>query len=128
MPLLNPSDLYSVPVRVSSSIKPAQLPYCTSPGFAQRIPVPLPGTGTLMVYPASHFFVPAIGPFPANIQTPCHPCREKARMQEDGGHSNNRSRRKGATLLRALLATFKWRLALAGACLVGESILHITQV
>eukprot|EP00752_Nemacystus_decipiens_P006704 g6027.t1 len=51
--------------------------------------------------------------------------REKARMGEDEGHS--RGRRKGITLLRALLATFKGRLALAGLLMMGDSAVHIAQ-
>lgn len=47
-------------------------------------------------------------------------------MAEDSIH--NRGRREGATLLRALLATFKWRLALPGVFLVWESAFHIAQV
>lgn len=53
-------------------------------------------------------------------------CRERARMGEDDGH--NRGRRKGVTLLRALVATFKWRIALAGLLLIGDSAIHIAQV
>jgi len=47
-------------------------------------------------------------------------------MGEDKGHS--RGARKGMTLLRALVATFKWRIALAGLLLIGDSAVHITQV
>lgn len=53
-------------------------------------------------------------------------CSEKARMVEDSTH--NRGRREGTTLLRALLATFKWRLVVPAACLLGESAFHIAQV
>ena len=47
-------------------------------------------------------------------------------MGEDKGHS--RGRRKGVTLLRALAATFKWRIALMGLLLIVESAIKITQV
>lgn len=47
-------------------------------------------------------------------------------MGEDDGH--NRGRRKGITLLRALVATFKWRIALAGLLMIGDSAIHIAQV
>lgn len=44
------------------------------------------------------------------------------------GSNHNRGRRKGATLLRALVATFKWRLVLTGLLMVGNSAAHILQV
>lgn len=47
-------------------------------------------------------------------------------MGEDSEHK--RGRRKGTTLLRALGATFKWRMALAGLLLIGDSATHIMQV
>lgn len=47
-------------------------------------------------------------------------------MGEGGGHT--RGRRKGTTFLRALVATFKWRLGLAGLLMVGSSVAHIMQV
>ncbi|CAM9886717.1 unnamed protein product [Scytosiphon promiscuus] len=51
--------------------------------------------------------------------------RERARMGKDIDHK--RGRRKGTTLLRALGATFKWRMALAGLLLIGDSATHIMQ-
>ncbi|CAM9346350.1 unnamed protein product, partial [Ectocarpus sp. 8 AP-2014] len=50
---------------------------------------------------------------------------ERARMAEDSEHS--RGRRKGTTLLRALVATFKWRLALTALLMIGDSICRIIQ-
>lgn len=47
-------------------------------------------------------------------------------MGEDDGH--NRGRRKGVTLLRALVATFKWQLMVAALLLIGDSVIHIAQV
>lgn len=47
-------------------------------------------------------------------------------MGEDKGH--RRGVRKGMTLLRALAATFKWRVALAGLLMICDSGVHITQV
>ncbi|CAB1098879.1 unnamed protein product [Ectocarpus sp. CCAP 1310/34] len=51
---------------------------------------------------------------------------ERARMGEDSEHS--RGRRKGTTLLRALVATFKWRLTLTALLMIGDSICRIIQV
>ncbi len=47
-------------------------------------------------------------------------------MGEDKEH--RRGARKGITLLRALVATFKWRIALAGLLMIGDSGVHIAQV
>lgn len=47
-------------------------------------------------------------------------------MGEDADH--NRGRRKGATLLRALVSTFKWNLTCTGMLMVGDSAVHILQV
>ena len=47
-------------------------------------------------------------------------------MGEDDGH--DRGRRKGVTLLRALVATFKWQLMVAALLLIVDSIIHIAQV
>lgn len=47
-------------------------------------------------------------------------------MGEDDAH--NRGRRKGITLLRALVATFKWRLALMALLIIADSAIHIVQV
>lgn len=47
-------------------------------------------------------------------------------MGDDKGH--RRGRRKGITLLRTLIATFKWRIVLAGFILIIESAVRIAQV
>ena len=47
-------------------------------------------------------------------------------MGQDAGH--HRGRRKGMTLLRALFATFRQRLASSALLLLGDSTVHITQV
>ncbi|CAM9122756.1 unnamed protein product [Ectocarpus sp. 4 AP-2014] len=51
---------------------------------------------------------------------------ERARMGEDS-ERHGRGRRKGATLLMALVATFKWRLDLSGVLMIGDSVSHIIQ-
>ncbi|CAM9399555.1 unnamed protein product, partial [Ectocarpus sp. 12 AP-2014] len=51
---------------------------------------------------------------------------ERARMGEDS-KGDGRGRRKGTTLLRALVATFKWRLALTALLMIGDSICRIIQ-
>eukprot|EP00903_Cladosiphon_okamuranus_P016201 g14950.t2 len=51
---------------------------------------------------------------------------ERARMGEDCAHS--RGRHKGTTLLRAVLATFKWRLVLMALLMIADSAIHIVQV
>lgn len=45
-----------------------------------------------------------------------------------GDSEHSRGRRKGTTLLRALVATFKWRLVLTALLMVGDSTIHIIQV
>ncbi|CBN77893.1 conserved unknown protein [Ectocarpus siliculosus] len=50
---------------------------------------------------------------------------ERSRMGGDSEHS--RGRRKGTTLLRALVATFKRGLALTALLMIGDSAIHILQ-
>lgn len=47
-------------------------------------------------------------------------------MGEDD--AKHRGRMKGATLLRALMKTFRWRIAVGAIMLMGDSAAHIAQV
>ena len=47
-------------------------------------------------------------------------------MGEDAAHT--RGRRKGMTLLRALVATFRRQLVTSGLLLLGDSAVHVAQV
>ena len=47
-------------------------------------------------------------------------------MGEDAAH--NRGRRKGTTLLRAILASFRRKLVISGILLLGDSAVHVSQV
>lgn len=101
----------------------AALLRCSAPSTYDGGLFELGGGGRFDTEPQRKYvFVPAVPP--PTVTTTIR--RERARMGKDSEH--NRGRRKGTTLLRALVATFKWRLALSGVLMIGDAICHIIQV